>query len=400
MRNFDFSKYEHTGLFTLFLLISLFTLITIGQNEVVEIGSVKYLMILIPVFLVSIVMFQEIFFSIIFRAWPLMLMVLVVLVWGCINNNIHSSFRLILFLLMISWLEINSTKLKIKALFKIYFLLVCLSFFVYFCTDISPWSVIVGTSNDEFGDWRVSFFPNIANTAFLSLFVFILCTKDIETLKQNKFICALSLYFVIFSYVRTALLCLILYATLYLLLRKIKNKWILFLLSLLATALFTLFIGYSQLIIYKFKDLTIVSKFFLRGQTNLSTHDIYVQMYRPWVWKNQWEIFKNSPYFMGRGIYNFNDYISSGFRGKGFEETDSVSFLLGLLSSYGLSALIFYYYMLKKNYFNAAQSDAWACTVFSLIIFISMQWGTIFHPSSAFFALYFLVLIKGKKAFI
>jgi hypothetical protein len=399
MRNFDSNKNENTQLLTWFLVISFLTLITIGQNDIVEVGSAKYLMIIIPVFLVAIIKLQEITFTIIFKAWPLLLMVILVMVWGCVNNDIHSSFRLILFLLVISWLEVSSIRLKIKALFKIYYLLILISFFIYFCTDISPWSVFVGSSDVEFGDWRVSFFPNIANTAFLSLFVFILCTKDDETFKNNKFICILSVYFIIFSYVRTAILCLILYSVLYLILRRIKNKWALFWLSLLATVVFTLFVGYSQLLIYKLKDLTIVSKFFLRGQANLSAHEIYVQMYRPWVWKNQWEIFINSPYFMGRGLYNFNDYITSGFRGKEFEETDSVSLLLGFLASYGLATILFYYYILKKNYLNAVQYDSWGCTVFGLIIFISMQWGTIFHPTSGLFVLYFLLLIKGKKGF-
>lgn len=260
--------------------------------------------------------------------------------------------------------------------------------------------IIPGATDKEYGIWRVSFFPNIANTGFLSLFVFMVCTKDKETFLKNKFVVFLSLYFLICSFVRSAIISLVVYLALNFLFTYLKNKKALFLCSTLTALTLNILTGYAVKILQSLQSMPLINRFLLRGEDSLTSHDIYVQMYRPWVWKNQWSIFVNSPYWMGEGLYNFNDYISSSLRGVDFEETDSVSLLLGLLASYGLPALLFYYYLLKKNYNNAMNLDTWACAIFPIIIFICMQWGSIFHPACFTFVIFFLVLLRGEKAFI
>jgi hypothetical protein len=103
---------------------------------------------------------------------------------------------------------------------------------------------------------------------------------------------------------------------------------------------------------------------------------------------------------MGEGLYNFAELTKDHSSGVGHADTDSVSLFLGLLAEYGLPAIFFYYYILQHHYQNALRLDWWACSVFPIIILIGMQWGVMFHPANAIFILYFMVLIKGRNAFV
>lgn len=384
----------------IFLFISLFVLMLVRQDEVVERLSFKYLLIMLPAVLLPLTRIPAISYNLFFRTLPLLLMLLITFIWGMVHNDLHSVFRLSLFLLILSWLEANSLVLRVKTLAHIYIFFVIVAAFVNVFTDLNPWGIVPMMTAPEYGIWRVSFFPNIANTGFLSLFIFMVCTRDKQTFLDNKLVVALALYFIIFSFVRSAVISLMVYLILHFIFSRIKNAKTLFILSILAALALNIIVGYASVIIELIQSAPLVNRFFLRGEHALSHHDIYVQMYRPWVWKNQWNIFINSPYLMGEGIYNFNDYIGASIRGKNFEETDSVSLYLGLLASYGLPALLFYYYLIKKNILNALQLDGWACAIFPIIIFIGMQWGSIFHPACATFIIFFMILLKGKNAFV
>lgn len=384
----------------IFLLISLFVLLTVQQLEVIERGSMKYLLIVIPSLILPFTKIQYIITNVFIKTWPIFLMVLITLFWGIYKHDIQAVYRLVLYLLVLSWLEVSSLTLKVKTLSNIYIMCVVFAIIICFFSDVNEWGLLPGTTNPGNGAWRVSFFPNIANTGFISLFMFMLCTKDKNTFMNNKFIVFLSLYFVVFSFVRSAIISLLVYLMLKVLFNNLKNIKLLFLISVLVAIGLNIVIGYSVEIIHSLQSLPLVDRFLLRGEHALSNHDIYVQMYRPWVWKNQWNIFINSPYLMGEGFYNFNDFIPASLREQGVSESDAVSLLLGMLASYGLPAFLFYYYLLSKNYNNAVNLDAWACSIFPIIIFICMQWGCIFHPSCATFIIFFLVLVRGENAFV
>lgn len=379
-----------------FLFISLGSLLFIGQLDIIERGSFKYFLILLPAIIFPFTRLSYIVCTFFIKTWPIFLMFLLTLVWGIYRHDLHSLNRILLFLVVLSWLELSDITLKVKTITKIYVYIVLGASLLYLCSTINGWALLPGGN----GIWRVSFFPNIANTAFVSLFIFILCTKDKQTFMDNKFAACLSLYFIVFSFVRTAIISLIVYSVFQFCFKNIKSTKLLFLYSILMALFINVLVGYSIEIIHSLQSIPLLSRFLLRGQQGLSNHDIYVQMYRPWVWSNQWNIFINSPHLMGEGIYNFNDFISESLRAKGVEESDSVSMLLGLLASYGLPALLFYYYLLSKNFYNAMRLDVWASSIFPLIIFIGMQWGCVFHPASAIFVLFFLILIRGQKAFV
>lgn len=383
-----------------FLIISLLLLLFTRQLEVIEPGSIKYYLIIIPALIFPLTKIQYISCNLFIKTWPLLLMVIITITWGAVKHDISAVYRLVLYLFILSWLEVSSLKLKVKTLSRVFLSLIAISIFIYLCSDINYWGLVPGTTSGEQGVWRVSFFPNIANTAFLSLFIFMICTKDKETFRNNKFVVGLSLYFIIFSFVRSAVISLIVYLILRFVFQYVKNVRVLFLLSIVFALTLNLVVGYSTEIIHAIQSSSLVDRLLLRGESNLTNQEIYVQMYRPWVWKQQWSIFINSPYLMGEGLYNFNDFISNSLRGEGVVESDEVSLLLGMLASYGISALLFYYYLLNKNYLNALKLDTWACSIFPVIIFICMQWGCIFHPACAIFVIFFLILVRGKNVFI
>ncbi len=381
-----------------YLIITLSILLFIGQNDIVEPGSVMYWGVLLPAILIPFINFRDLVYSSLIKLWPILLMVLLTFASSLFKEHQHVTFRLLLLLWMLSWLSLNDLIIRVKTLSNIYIVTILVSIIVYMLFDFNHWSVFPGTILQGNSMWRVSFFPNIANTAFFSLFIFMVCTKDRETYKRNKFVVWVSLYFIIFSFVRTANISLALYLLLSFLFKKIENNKLLFIYSILAAIIVNIVIAYSVNLIHMLQSLPIIDKFLLRGEHTLTHKDIYIQLYRPWVWGQQWHIFTNSSFLMGEGVYDFSQLTASDINGPEARD-DSVSLLLGMLAQYGLPTLLFYYYLLKNHYKNAMALDKWSCTIFPIIIFIAMQWGCVFHPAGVFFAMYFLILIKGKKAF-
>lgn len=394
------NNYKSNKLLVLFLFFSLTFMIFIAQNEIVERGSIKYWLFLFPAILLPFSSIQSVISNVFIKTWPILLMFMFAFACALMRGELETVFRLVLFLLMFAWLERNEVVIRVKTLAFIYIAIVIVSIFVYLFFDINFWGLVPGETKYSDAVWRVSFFPNIANTAFFSLFIFMVCTKDKKTYMENKFVVYLCLYFIIFSFVRTAIISLMIYLLFNYLFKRVKNKKTLFVSSVLVALVVNLLIAFSTEIIYAIQSSFLINRFLLRGEQSLSYHDIYVQMYRPWVWAQQWNIFMSSPFLMGEGLYNFGELTKSNVSGAGHVDTDSVSLLLGMLAEYGLFAVLFYYYMLRSHYKNAMVLDQWACAIFPIIFLICMQWGAIFHPANAMFIMYFLVLLRGKKAFI
>lgn len=386
----------------LYLTVSFFVLLFIGQSVNVERGTVLYFLILLPPFIFPLTKLHYIVCNFVYKLWPVLLLLIIALIWGLKKHDLNAIPRLALFLFILSWLEISSLKIRIKTLSYIYLGLIASSLLIaVIIPNLNIWGLIPGsTMADGIYVWRISFFPNIATTAFLSLFMFFLTTKDKETFTNNKFVTLVAIYFVIFSFVRTAVIAMFAYCFIYYFFSKMKNKSWLFILSCFAALILNYIVAFSAQIMYHLQTIPMINRFLLRGYHNLSEQDIYIQMYRPWLWKQQITIFLNSPLWMGMGMYDFGQLNLSIDGGKTIEGNDSVSLLLGLLATYGISAILIYFYILYKNFKNSCDLDSWACAIFPIIIFISMQWGSIFHPASGLFVLYFLSLIKGKKGFL
>jgi hypothetical protein len=65
---------------------------------------------------------------------------------------------------------------------------------------------------------------------------------------------------------------------------------------------------------------------------------------------------------------------------------------------YGLPSLFFAGYVVHELARLARARDAWGCACFPGILFMLMNWGSVFHPTNAFFVLFFLILTRGASA--
>ena len=101
---------------------------------------------------------------------------------------------------------------------------------------------------------------------------------------------------------------------------------------------------------------------------------------------------------MGLGNFNLLDHVSGNLLPE-LQNSGSESFPTRLLASYGSPTLLLLVYLLGQLARVARSGDVWACACFPAIVFTMMNWGSVFHPTNAFFVLFFL-LIKGNGALV
>lgn len=130
---------QNSKTLVLFITLSILVLLFIKQDEVVERNSIAYWLILLPALFLPLTKLQEVTYNIIFKTWPLLLMFFIALIWSLFSNDTHILFRLSLFLIVLSWLEINSLTIKVKTLSSIYIMAILIAIFVYMFSDINHW---------------------------------------------------------------------------------------------------------------------------------------------------------------------------------------------------------------------------------------------------------------------
>jgi hypothetical protein len=229
--------------------------------------------------------------------------------------------------------------------------------------------------------------------------VFLLLTREFSIARSHKFALFVCLYFLVFSFVRTVFIA----AGLYLFLRFVfsgsrgKRPRFLFWASLGTGVGFILAIAYIVPILEVLQQFPVLSRLLLRGQAELDPAAIYQQLYRPWLWSEHFLMFLSSPGRMGLGTFNFSEHVSfdlvPGLGGDGAESLPT-----RLLAVYGLPSLFFAGYLVRELARLARARDAWGCACFPGILFMLMNWGSVFHPTNAFFVLFFIVLTRGASA--
>ncbi|WP_394999818.1 hypothetical protein, partial [Acinetobacter sp.] len=273
---------------------------------------------------------------------------------------------------------------------------VTLGFSIWILTDLNRWGPIPGYTDASYGMPRISFFRNIANTAMLSLVMFMVLTRNVNTMRAFFVVLCVALYYLIFSFVRTAQIAFVLYLVLrWWFERRYRSERHLFWVSLLAGVGVNVLIAFSVDVLVVFQNNKIISLFFLRQETELTSEQIVNQLYRPWLWVQQITLFVSSPAMMGMGAFNFNELEIGSLYGGG----DTVSLPTRLLSVYGLPAFLFIYFLITRLRHLVRQRDIWACACFPPFLLLIMQWGSIFHPTDAIGALFFMIAINGSNAF-
>jgi hypothetical protein len=382
----------------LFVLFGALFGMTVSQEYTGEQSSLRFVLYVGPAAAVALLRPVELVEALRDKAFLLMLLLALGGGWHFFLGDTRAALTVGLFALMLTWHNARPVRLVVNDISRAYVAMVAVGAAVWLFTESNKWGLIPGTTATAFGIWRVSFFPNIAISAFFSLAVLILLTRDGWRQAMTNAVFWLSLYFVIFSFVRTAIICLALYVLMYTLYRLPRWRLGYFVPSLVVGIGANLFIAYSATIFLALQDLPLISRLFLRGESGLSEYEIYEQFFRPWLWSQQFNQFWTSSYLMGWGSTDFVSLVTDRLQ-VSIEAGDSVSLPTRMLSQFGLAGLLFSAYLIVALRQTARRRDLWACAVWPVTIIALMQWGSLFHPADAFGLLFMLILAKGWSGF-
>ncbi|MGX4803504.1 hypothetical protein [Bradyrhizobium guangdongense] len=338
------------------------------------------------------------------RGKPLLLLCLVGSAWQFYVGDIRAVAQLGLLVFVTGWLLTERVQLGVRDVIRLYFILLLAGAAILCFTDWNPYSLLPGRAHPIYGTWRVSFFPNIAYSGILSLALLLILTSHPKLVRSYPIVCAVALYFLVFSFVRAAAVALLLYAAL----RVWFSRWStprpywMFWIALLTGFGFVLLTVASASVIFEIQNFPGISALLLRGETGLSIDQISYQLYRPWLWSQQFKLFLSSPLLGGWGSSDFYNLVATSI-----ENPETVLISGGsealptrLLFMFGLPGSLFTVFLVARLRSLALQDDRWACACFPALFSLMMSWGSVFHPSDGLFVILVLIMIRGTKGFI
>jgi hypothetical protein len=259
------------------------------------------------------------------------------------------------------------------------------------------YGIVPGLGLDDTLWWRISLFPVVPESAFFS--ALILCINLLDRrLPMRRTCIVLSIYFLIFSGLRSALigtaLALAYHAAVqrgWLRRPRAKMLWLggtalLFVASLLMSQLlaFAPSIGNEFLNVYLF-----------RSEGGLeSSDDVTRTVYRTWLWSEHFRIAAENPIF-GIGTHDFAELADApGDLGVG---TGSESFLTGLYARVGLPTLLFLAFFVTMLWRQVRRGNELPCLI-ALLLFVAMlAYGSFLVPYNFVF-LAMIGLLCGRSA--
>lgn len=382
-----------------YLAIALGLTMSLGQYFQ-EDGGLLYLALVLPVILLPLARPMLLVDAVRGRALPVVIFGVVAMLWHASRGDFAAVIPMSLLVWGVIWMSSDAARIRFDDFYLLYGGAVLAGIVIWLVGDINQWGVLPGTTtaSDE-SVWRVSFFPNIAYTGFFSLAFLMVSTRDVRP--RRRFVAVLlgvAVYFVIFSFVRTAVISLAVYAALAWLFRRKNSPAFMFWTALLSAIAINVLIAYSSSIFSAVQTNPLLSRLFLRGESGLSVDEIYEQLYRPWVWGQHFHQFFTSPYLMGWGSVDFNQLKTYSLF-PGMDQNDDISFLTRLLAQYGLAGALFIGFLVSRLAVFAKRGDAWGCACFPVATLAMMHWGTMFHPSDPMFAIFMIVIVQGSEAF-
>lgn len=391
---------RHLGL-TVFAVISLLVSMSLSQTTSFEVGSLQYWLLVVPSALLPLIDIQRIAKALMGPARLLLIMALAAGAWHVLRGDARAAIQMSLLVLVLTWISTPVARLRINDLVVLYLALIIIGIGVNLLTDFSPYGLIPGRTIKEFGPGRVSFFPNVAYTGILSLAMLMVLTKDRKTAKAHSAVLVLALYFLLFSVVRTATIGFVLYVgTRWWLERHRKaSARTMYLVAIVVGIGATVLIATSAVLIEALQQVPYVSDLLLQGKSDLTAEEILKQMYRPWLWLQQLELFATSPGLMGWGSFDFIEVTVGAVDESQIVSAGSEALPTRLLSAYGLAGLVFTVYLVRRVGLLAKVGDRWACACFPAICLLMMNWGSVFHPTDALFAIFLLMIVRGTRAF-
>ncbi|MBY2992606.1 hypothetical protein HF263_17655 [Rhizobium leguminosarum] len=427
--------YKKGGDILLFVAYSLLLTIYMGQERIVSRGDLLYWLLTLPTVAAPLPRVRQTVENLIFGcARPLAAMGLIASIWFGLKGDMGVIPPIVLIAWVSAWASRSEVRINIRWLFAIilvFYGLGSLSFVLqppfekyswlmheYYGDplaadsgdivlppqdregiDINPWGILPGQTAPAYGPWRISMVPNIATSGTISLFVFLIALKHLRFRWLTITTAVATGYFTILSFVRSALIGLVLFSATTVVLKLLPDNARLRVTVAFAMTLgLILIVGISPLVLYHLQDIPLISRLLLRNQSGLSLEAIYRQAYRPWLWLQHLQIFWQSDDLMGYGS-SLAQSATKKLLNAGQVRSDSVSLPTRLLATYGLPALGFLYFLGERCYTHAKNNDIWAVSMLSLLIWLMMTWGSIFHPTNAIFVLALLIIGRGGSAF-
>lgn len=385
--------------FLAYIIISLAVTLSLGQYYQ-ESGGLIYWLLTLPLAFLPLLRSSAMVSSALGRAFPVVVFVVIGGGWHFLHGDMTAASRAVLLGWGLIWVVCSSARIRIDDVYILYASAVLVGALIWLFGDLNYWGLLPGTTT-AVGEtsWRVSFFPNVAYTGFFSFIVLAIGLRDPRP-KSKRVVILLSVaaYFMVFSFVRTALVGLVVFVALRQILEGRKSTQALFWIPLVSTILVNAAITYSPVVLEGIQSNPIISRLFLRGETNESQLEIYQQLYRPYVWGQHIHQFFTSPNFMGWGSIDFNRLKTFALV-EGREQGGSISLPTRLLAEYGLAGLLLVGYLVSRLYVLAKRRDIWGCACFPSICLAMLHWGTMFHPTDAMFGLMLLVLMRGSAGF-
>jgi hypothetical protein len=387
-----------------YVCLSLLMGMLVQQTVGIERGSWQYFVYVAAAIALPMLSLPAIISSLFGRCWLLLLFLLFAGTWHFWVGDDRAVGQLLLFVFVMSWVSIDRAMLKTRDLAMLYVVLILIGTGVLWFTTLNPYSLIPGRALADYGPWRVSFFPNIAYSGILSFAVLLILTRDAKSLRAYAPLVLIATYFLVFSFVRAALLS----ALIYIVLRWWFNRWEMpqpkrmFWIALCVSLGFVAMTTFSAKLLYLTQNFPWVSTLMLRGKVDLTVDQIAYQLYRPWLWDQQLNLFLSSPWLMGWGSADFYQLVA-----KTIEDPDAIIISAGsealptrLVVVYGLPGLLFSVYLFVRLRKLALSDDRWACACFPALFSLMMSWGSVFHPSDAIFVILLLIMTKGSEGFM
>jgi len=215
---------RHAGVLA-FVVISLCVTMSYTQLVNLEQGSLQYWLLLSSAVLIPLFSIAEIAKVLIGPARLLLILVIAGGGWHFLRGDYSTVLQLGLLVYVLAWVASANTRLLVGDLAIVYLVMVGIGAAVTVLTELSPYSFVPGLTVEEFGRWRVSFFPNIAYTGILSLGLFLLLTRNLASATRRPLVLALVTYFLVFSLVRTALIGFVIYLALRWFYQRKRAEW-------------------------------------------------------------------------------------------------------------------------------------------------------------------------------
>lgn len=383
-----------------FVALSLLVTMSIEQLEILERGSFRYWLIVAPAVLLPLLDLRAIVATLFGQASWLVLFLVLAGGWHLFKGDTRAAVQLCLLVLGMAWISTPRALINVQDLTRLYFVLVLLGLVVSFL-GLNRYGIFPGFSAAIYGTWRVSFFPNIAYTAALSLVIVLVLTRTRAGPGQHPIVFATACYFLAFSQVRAAFVAVLIYAVLYFYFCRdeVARPGRMFWTALIVALGAPVAVYCSAGVLHALQDNQAVSVLFLRGETGLSRDDILYQLYRPWLWSAHLQLFFASPAWMGWGSPQYYQSVLDA-AGPPLATSGSESLPTRLLASYGVSGALFLLYLIRLLRESARADDRWACACFPAVFFLLMNWGSLFHPTDGMFVLLLLILTRGSSGFV